>query len=228
MKLSTANLSAPAAKFVLLALSSSAAIADVAVLDNTNNAQASLQTSLGSITTSRLNAKVFTTPAEEWTLESITMGLYDTQGGATYDVYVNLFAVDGSNNPTGTALASQTFSQAVSSTSTYYPFTFAGADWDLAADTTYALVVNSSATSSTLSWTITDPDDTVYTASEGFTFVANRRSIDSGSTWSDNGYYNSMLLTASTASQVSAIPEPSSVLGLGFFLAGTLLVRRRV
>lgn len=193
------------------------------VLDNTNDRQDAPDGGLGSITQSRWNAKVFDTPATgSWSLDLLTMGLYDS-GAATWDIYVQLFAVDGSNNPTGSALASQTFSQSLTTTGAYYDFDLTANDWTLMPSTRYALVVNSSAPTSTLSWTTTSGSGTLYTASEGFTYADNRRTTSSGSSWSENTFYNSMVLEATNGS----VPVPSAALLLLPGLVGLVALRHR-
>lgn len=192
------------------------------VLDNTNDRSVAPANVLGSTTQSNWNARVFDTPATgNWTLDLLTMGMYDT-GSNTWDILVRLFNVDGSNDPTGSALASQTFSQSFTTTGTYYDFDLTGDDWTLMASARYALVVSSSAPSTTLSWTTPSPAP-AYTASEGFAYIVNKRTTNAGSSWSSNTFYNSMVLEATSGS----VPAPSVVLLLLPGMAGLLALRRR-
>jgi hypothetical protein len=170
-------------------------------LDNTANSTATLDTSLGSITVNNWNAKVFTTPASgALTLSALKMGLYESSGPISRNVSVSLFAVNGSNDPTGSALAAESFTLSLATTSAYYDLDLTDSLWALTPSTTYALVVKSDAPSTSTSWTAINPN-TVYSGSGGYTFVANRRTTNAGTSWGANGYYNSLLIAA-------VVPEP--------------------
>jgi hypothetical protein len=201
----------------LLAGSANAAV----ILDNTLDATNSLTTSLGSITVSNYQAKIFTTPSTgSWALDGMKMGLYSQTGNVARTVSVDLKAVDGSNNPTGSVLATESFTLSLTSTPTYYDFDLNAADWDLSSGMTYALVFSSDASSSTTSWT-QPPSNNVYSMSDGFTFEGTRRSTNAGSSWSVNSYNNGLQLS------VTAVPEPSLIVPSVTVVAFYALRRRR-
>ena len=66
--------------------------------------------------------------------------------------------------------------------------------------------------------------DTIDTTSGALTQIAGFNTFVAGGV----GFRDLGGAAANPGPQVSAISEPLSVLGLGFFIAGTLLVRRRV
>ncbi len=201
----------------LLAGSANAAV----ILDNTLDATNSLTTSLGSITVSNYQAKIFTTPSTgSWALDGMKMGLYSSSGAVARTVSVDLKAVNGSNNPTGSVLATESFTLSLTSTPTYYDFDLNAADWALSSGMTYALVFSSDASSPTTAWT-QPPSNNVYSMSDGFTFEGTRRSTNAGSSWSVNSYNNGLQLS------VTAVPEPSLIVPSVTVVAFYALRRRR-
>lgn len=174
------------------------------ILDNTLDGTNPLTTSLGSITVNNYTAKVFTTPATgTWSLDGLKMALYSSTGNVSRNVSADLKAVDGSNNPTGSPLASETFTLNLTSTPSYYDLDLTAEDWTLAPNTTYALVLRSDAPTATTSWT-QPPSDSTYSMSENFTLVGGRRSTNGGSSWSVNSYGNGLQILAT-------VPEPAAV-----------------
>ena len=186
---------------------------------------------LGSITISNHNLKVFTVGASNVTISSMMMGLYSNIPSSN-NITWNLYAVDGSNNPTGSILATDTQSQAFATTGSaskaYYTFTTGGtlASYNLLAGQTYGLLFRSSALSATLSWT-TLASPTVYTPGAGFTFVANRRSTNYGNSFSTSSYYNAWQMNVTPVS--GAVPEPGEWAAMGILGAGLtgLVLRNR-
>lgn len=187
-------------------------------LDNTSSG--TLAQSLGSITVYNWNARVFTTPSSgPLTLSALRMGLYDFSGAAR-DVTIELRSVDGLNNPTGSALVSETFNISLTTAATFYDLDLDDSLWTLSPSITYALVFRSSAPSTTTSWAPMSDSSSPYTMSEGYVFVGNRRSTNAGTTWSNNTFYNSL--------QITAVPEPlESALIAGTGLLGFAAWRRR-
>jgi hypothetical protein len=192
----------PAAILALGALTVSAHAA--VFLDNTLDGTNPLTTSLGSITVQNFNAKVITTPSSgSWALDGMKMGLYSSTGSVNRTVTLDLRAVDGSNNPTGSVLATESFVVGLTTTPTYYDFVLDTSLWELEPNTTYALVFRSDAPSPTTSWT-QPPSSNTYTTSGDFTFVSNLRSTNGGTSWSSNSYFNALQLS------VTAVPEPAT------------------
>jgi len=209
------------------AMAGSAGAATVTALDNTVGETAALAGSLGSLTSSRWNFKVFTVGSSNATISSMVMGMYSSTA-STYNITWELYAVDGSNNPTGSVLASDTQSQSFTSVnaSSYYTFTTGGtlASYSMQAGQTYGLLFKSDAATTTLSWTETSAGTVYSPGSSGFSFVANRRTTNSGSSYSDNGYYNAWQLNVNAA---SAVPG-AGLAGLATVgLAGISRRRRR-
>lgn len=192
------------------------------ILDNTANGANPLTTSLGSITVNNHQAKVFTTPATgSWALDDLKMALYSTSGATARTVTVDLRAVDGSNNPTGSVLATDSFLINITSTPLYYDLDLDPAEWVLAPNTTYALVLRSDAPSANTSWT-QPPSNNTYTMSENFTFVGTRRSTNGGTSWISTSYSNGLQITA------TAVPEPAEVTAaVACTLLGFVAWRRR-
>jgi hypothetical protein len=213
---------------IAIALLAGPANAEV-ILDNTLNGTNSLSTNLGSISVDRYQAKIFTTPSTgSLALDGMKMALYSQTGNVARTVSVDLKAVDGSNNPTGSVLATESFVLNLTSTPTYYDIDLNAAIWGLSSAMTYALVFSSDASSSTTSWT-QPPSNNSYSMSGGFTFVGTRRTNNSGSTWSVNTYNNGLQLSVAP---VSAVPEidPNSLGSVLALVLGSLgmLERRRL
>jgi len=206
---------------IAIALLAGPANAEV-ILDNTLDGTNSLTTSLGSISVTSYQAKIFTTPSTgSLALDGMKMALYSSTGNVARTVSVNLKAVDGSNNPTGSVLATESFVLNLTSTPTYYDIDLNAAIWGLSSAMTYALVFSSDASSSTTSWT-QPPSNNSYSMSGGFTFVGTRRTTNSGSTWSANTYNNGLQLS------VAPVPEPSAAACVGgCSLLGFLVWRKR-
>ena len=198
-------------------------------LDNTNGGAATLSGTLGSITSFSWNFKVFTVGSSNATISSMVMGMYSTTV-STYNITWELYAVDGSNNPTGSALATDTQSQSFTSTggpnSAYYTFTTGGtlASYSMQAGQTYGLLFKSDASTTSLSWTTPSPAPAYSVGTSGFTFVANRRTTNSGTSYTSNTYYNAWQMNVSGA---SAVPG-AGLAGLASIgLAGVSRRRRR-
>jgi hypothetical protein len=174
------------------------------ILDNTSDGTNPLGTSLGSITVNNYTAKVFTTPATgNWSLDGLKMALYSSSGNVSRTVFAELMAVNGSNNPTGSPLVSESFVLNLTSTPLYYDLDLTAEDWGLDSNTTYALVLRSDAPSATTSWT-QPPSNNTYSMSQDFTFVGTRRSTDGGTSWGVNSYNNGLQILAT-------VPEPTTV-----------------
>ena len=188
-------------------------------LDNTAGGTATLSGLLGSIEVARWNVRVFTVGSSNATISSMKMGMYSSSL-ATYNITWALYAVDGSNNPTGTALASDTQSVSFTSTggpsSALYNFTTGGslATYSMQAGQKYGLLFKSNAATQTLNWTPTSAN-TVYSAgSSGFAYVTNRVTSNSGASYSGNSTYNAWSMTVNPA---SAVPGTgfAAIAGLG-------------
>ena len=210
------------ASSLLLSLSLGSVVQAGVVLDNTAGGTGTLSGTLGSLTTARWNFKVFTVGTSNVQITQQTMGLYESSSEEiARNITFALYGVDGNNDPTGTALASDTQEVTLpgggGSSADFYTFNTGGtlAAYTLQAGQTYGILFSSDAPSTTLSWADMASDD-IYTASEGFTFVANKRTTNSGSSYSDNGYYNAWSMTT-TGGGGASVPEPTSLsmIGLG-------------
>jgi hypothetical protein len=197
-------------------------------LDNTINGTNSITTNLGSISLTSYQAKIITTPGTgRWSLDAMKMALYESGGSVSRLVTVDLMAVDGSNNPTGTVLATQSFTVNLTATPTYYDFDLNQNIWGLNAATTYAFVFRSNAPNSTTSWT-QPPSNNTYSTSLGFTFEGTRRSNNTGTNWSVNSYNNGLQLSIVPTS--AAVPEPTATgptVGFALLLCAAAAVSRR-
>ena len=212
---------------IAAAIHGSASAAVVSALDNTANGTAALQGNLGSLTATNWNLKVFTVGSSNATISSMVMGMYASTA-STYSITWELYAVDGSNNPTGSVLASDNQSQSftTANASSYYTFTTGGtlASYSMQANQTYGLLFKSAGGTGTLSWTQTSPNQVYLPGSSGFSFVANRRTTNSGGLYTDNGYYNAWQMNVNAA---SAVPG-AGLAGLAMVgLAGVSRRRRR-
>ena len=200
----------------LIAATESHAAATIA-LDNTASGLAG---SSSGLTTSLWRVRVFTVGASNVSISSMKMGLYSTQTATPTSITWELYLVDGSNNPTGTALASDTQSVSFTSTggssSALYNFTTGGtlATFSMQAGQKYGLLFKSNAATQTLNWTPTSAN-TVYSAgSSGFAYVTNRVTSNSGASYSGNSTYNAWSMTVNPA---SAVPGTglAAIAGLG-------------
>jgi len=192
------------------------------ILDNTIDGTNPITTSLGSITVNNHSAKVFTTPSTGvWALDDLKMALYSSTGATARTVSVDLRAVDGSNNPTGSVLATESFLINLTATALYYDLDLDPTEWTLSPNTTYALVFRSDASTATTSWTQPTSNNS-YTTSENFTFLGTRRSTNAGTSWSSNAYNNGLQITA------TPVPEPAEIsTAVACTLLGLVAWRRR-
>lgn len=225
------RLSACAAAVVLTAAWSggSTATAATVALDNTLNKGRTLSGTAGPLTTTDWNLKVFTVGSSNATISSMVMGLFSyTQ--ATYNITWELYAVDGSNNPDGVALATDTQQRSFTSTgganSVYATFTTGGTlgSYSMQAGQTYGLLFKSDAVGgSSLSWTRANSNTVYSPGSSGFSFVANRRTTDSGDSYSDSTYYNAWQLNVTP----SAVPGAGLAGFAGLATVGRAGISRR-
>lgn len=196
-------------------------------LDNTNGGALALAGTMGSMTATNWNLKVFTVGSSNAIISSMVMGMYSTTV-STYNITWELYAVDGSYNPTGSALATDTQSQSFSTglSPAYYTFTTGGtlASYSMQAGQTYGLLFKSDAASSTLSWTAPSPANVYSDATSGFTFLSNRRSTNSGSSFGTNSYLNAWQMNVNGA---SAVPGAGLASLATIGLAGVARRRRR-
>jgi len=190
------------------------------VLDNTADLTATLSISLGSISTTNWNEKVFTTGLVDTTIDTISLALYATSTAGSYTVDFNLYEVNSGNSyvPSGTALATTVGTVTLTTSAAYYTFKDIFSSFSLASGKTYGLVINSTALGTNCSWP--SLTGTSYPASNGFSYVTSLRTTNSGNTWGTNTYSNAM--------QVTVVPEPSTyaMMCSGLLLLA-LAVRRR-
>lgn len=200
---------------------------DIIALDNTNALADTPITNVGSITTFSWNAKVFTVGSQNAVMKQLVLSLYNTTA-ATETINFSLYNVDGSNNPTGTALASYSEAKTFTTSSSYYTFTTTMGNFVMQSGTKYALVVNSSSSTTAMSWsTVGTALGSIYTAdtASGWSFDANRRTTNSGASWTSNTFYNGLQMTVTTA----AVPEPSTyaLAAIGTCFLGLMAKRRQ-
>jgi hypothetical protein len=194
------------------------------ILDNTSSTVS--QSALNATTTS-WNGLVFT-PNSNYTLRSLTF-VPEYTNPTTVDYTVRLFAVDGSNLPTGAALASKTqpsvsVVQQTSATNanaiTLDLTAGSTGSWDTIGSTSYALVFSSTGQAGFgFSSTSSSTSEATFL---GRTFTSN-----SGSTW---GYgTTTTLIPWVQVTDVAPVPEPSTyVMALaGLACGGYTIFRRR-
>ena len=204
----------------LIAATECHAAATVA-LDNTAGG---LSGNSSGLSTTLWRVRVFTVGASNVSISSMKMGLYSTQVTST-SITWELYLVDGSNNPTGSALASDTQSVSFTSTggpsSALYNFTTGGslATYSMQAGQKYGLLFKSNA--ATLNWTPSSGNTVYSPGSSGFAYVANRVTSNSGTSYSGNSTYNAWSMTVNAA---SAVPGTGLAAIGGLGLAG---MRRR-
>jgi hypothetical protein len=192
--------------------------AEIIVLDNTSDLTAPISNNLGSISTTNWNEKVFTTGTEYVTIDTVSLALYANGTAGDYTVNFKLYEVSGGNSyvPTGTALATVSDTVTLTTSAAYYTFDSIFSGFALSANTTYGIVVSSTASGTNCSWTNIS---SVYTGSKGFSYVTGLRTTNGGTSWYSSSFYNAM--------QVTVVPEPSTyAMGSGLLVL-TFAVRRR-
>ena len=210
---------------VLLAAAETRAAPATVAFDNTGGGTAPLKTSLATMTDETWWFKVFTVGASNATISSMSMGMWSNT--TNHNITWELYDVDGSDNPTGPVLASDTQSQVFGATGSgnvgYYQFTTGGslASFSMQAGQTYGLLFKTDS-SAFLNWTETVSEAT-YTEGGGFTYNGGGRTFDSGNNWSTSNYRNAWSMTVNA----SAVPG-TGVAGLATVgLAGFARRRRR-
>jgi hypothetical protein len=147
-------------------------------------------------------ALIFSTGSSAWTIDNVVLGLnplVQTDVPSNPKVEIALFSVV-SGVPT-TQLAA-TGLQTVNITALQQSYTLTTTGFQLAANTSYALVVRSD--SSSIKWGSTSPA-TSPTASNGFTYTTFLTSTDSGTNWVSTGVSTSNALQVNAT---AALPVP--------------------
>ena len=195
-------------------------------LDNTADGTAALTSSSISLSSNgtRRRAVTFTTPGEQIYITSLRFGFQrnpNASAPATYNLHIDLMAVNGSNLPTGSALATVSQSVTVTTTPVYFTYdvaTLPGSTFDdyrLLANTKYSVNLYTSGGDGTfgLIWNATG---SLPAASNGFTYNTLALSGDSGSSW---GSSTSVMSSFEMMFAPVPVPEPGNAV-----LAGVLTI----
>lgn len=217
------------AAMLAFASSGSATAGVVSAIDNTADGTNNAAQAWKSLTATNWTYISFTVGSADVTISSMKMAMFASTGNAgSYDLTWELYATDGLDELSGSALATDTQSQyidAPSSNVDYYDFTTGGTlgAYTMQAGTTYALLFKSNA-GSTLSWTRTGGNHAYDTGVSGFSVDAIRRTTNSGGTYSllsDFNYGWQMNVETAGSSVVPGLSGMATIAGAG------LLGRRR-
>lgn len=171
----------------------------------------------GEVSSVTLRGVTFTTSGTAFNVSSIALGLTDYI--SSVDTALMTIHLGTSSAPSGAVFASLT--APVSASNSYGEFVFTPVSAiTLDANTLYWVVIAANSTSNVFNWARSNPS-TPPTGSGGFVFGSQQISQDGGAVWDEgnNGPH-------SFAISGSAVPEPSTVLLLGFGLGFVGMVRR--
>ena len=187
---------------------------------NLDETASSFKCSFGFPATSNNQCAIaFTTGTESggYTLTSIT-GRFSVKGsGATAPINVAIHAADSNNsiNPAATAIANATFSGSDPDTAGLYTYTCSGNGCDLAASTTYFVVMSTTDTVflNYYNWELTESDaEAAHPSTNGWT-IANAGRVKIGAAaWSS---LTGSLVNSSPLLHIAASPGTVSVSSLG-------------
>lgn len=165
---------------------------------------------------SGLIGQSFTASSGATALDSLTLYI-NRSGLGTVDFTLSLYAVTGTDNawaPTGSALYSATFSNAILAATVDTSYTFSDLNWSITGDTTYLVAIEGSSPTAvkwqnsgdTGTWLIGTGTQNRYQASDGTTDASKRYAM-----------------TVTT----SAVPEPGTYAMIMALLVGGVTLRRR-
>ena len=198
-------------------------------IDLISNITTSYATGYGFSTGYKL-AFVFQTGPSNVSLNQVALNLLSgvSATSQTINYNISMYAVDGSNNPTGTALstdsASATWTNPVGGSLQPQIFTYSSLTnmfaLNLSASTKYALVLSGGNGSPVNEhyWGVLG--SSTYTTNNGFSVTEFRSSSDNGSSWSFRNAYPVI--------SISAVPEPSTwaFAGISAIVIGCMRKRR--
>ena len=210
--------------FVACTIAGSATAGVISAIDNTADGTNNAAQQWKSLTASNWSFISFTVGSSDAVISSMKMALFASTGNAgSYDLTWELYALNSSgDDPSGTALATDTQSQAIDAPSSnvdYYDFTTGGslASYTMEAGMTYGLLFKSNA-GNTLSWTRTGQSHSYETGSSGFAVNGIRRTTNSGTSYStlnDFDYAWQMNVETAGSSVVPGAGGVAAIAGVG-------------
>ena len=187
----------------------------IPLFDNLNRTPASS----GIVTATTWQAQQFKTDGQAYALVSVTLEMRQFSGPGSPEVSIWSNHVEGSSSRPDIALG--TLTNPGSIPGSFTPITFTSTGLSLSANSTYWVVMKSTASGADFLWRNT-ADNNPTGAGPGFSTVWSE-TITSGSTWvttSTNPYLMKV--------DVQAVPEPSSFVLAGLGLGAMGLIRRRM
>ncbi len=215
------------AALTLTALTTPATASLVTAIDNTT-----LTTDIGQNFYRYPRYVAFQTGSNSASINSLTFKFGLTAAGSSSGTFAaHLYAVDATNMPTGSPLASQTgMAYSLFGPGFTFDITYTGADianlssFIMLSGQKYALALDSENGNNTLYWGY-KPGSTLsdYTTGDGYTVLATGYS--QGGVWGENA--NRYMLKLETNS-ASAVPEPSTYALVSIGLVGLGYARKRM